>query len=90
MGQRIKGQETVVSFVGTEGSEEGLTDVQSSESEFQMQILTDGYLGETSDRRDDIFRGASGSISIHLETPQYFAFARRVIDRAQRRTPGRG
>ena len=31
---------------------------------------------------------ASGTITVHLEDPQYLAFMQRALDRAQRRSPG--
>lgn len=90
MSQRLKGQETVISFVGPTGDEEGLQDVSSFEAELMIDNLQEGYLGETADRFDDIFMGVSGRVEIHMETPQYFRFTQRVQDRAQRRTPASG
>lgn len=90
MPQRIKGQETRVTFTGPNGLEEGLSDVQDLEVELQMEVLTEGYLGETTNRRDDIFNGATGRVNIHLETSEYFRFAERVKNRAQRRDAASG
>jgi len=88
--QRIKGQEVSVVFVGPTGTEDTFGAVQSFEATTQMEILTEGYLGETSNRRDDIFNGLTGSVDIHLQTNEYAAFWRRVKDRAQRRSPAAG
>lgn len=90
MPQRLKGQEVKITFNGPEGLEEGLTDVQNFEAEFQEEILTEGYLGETTNRRDDIFNGVSGSAELHVEQAAYFRFVQRVKDRSQRRTPATG
>jgi hypothetical protein len=90
MAQRIKGQEVSLSFVGPSGSEDGLADVLNFEAELQMEILREGYLGETVDRRDDIYRGVSGRCELHLESGAYFRFTQRVQDRAERRTPADG
>lgn len=90
MAQRIKGQEVTLSFATPDGQAEGLTDIVSFEAELQMEILREGYLGETTDRRDDIFRGVSGRAELHLETQEYLAFTQRVQDRAERRSPAAG
>lgn len=85
---RIKGQETAVTVTGPLGSEDGFKAVQSFEAEFLLNILEEGYLGEVAPRFDEIFMGASGTMDVHLEDPQYLAFVRRVLDRATRRNPG--
>lgn len=90
MSQRLKGQEVRITFNGPGGLEEGLTDIQNFEAEFQEEILTEGYLGETTNRRDDIFNGVSGSAELHIQQAAYYRFVQRVKDRSQRRTPATG
>lgn len=87
MGQRVKGQEIELQIVGPDGREEGLGDVVSGTIEFQLDILTQGLLNETSDRRDDIFRGVRLEMEVQLETALFTEFITRVKDRAQRRSP---
>lgn len=90
MAQRLKGQETVVRFTNPDGSQEGLEDVLSFDAEMDMEILRERYLGETADRFDDIFKGITGSMEIHVETQEFLVFQQRVQDRAERRTPASG
>lgn len=90
MAQRLKGQETVLSFTNPDGDQEGLQDVLNFEAELDIETLSEGYLGETADRFDDIYHGVSGQVEIHMETDDYFRFAERVQDRAERRTPASG
>ncbi len=85
MGQRIKGQEVTVSMNGPDGVEEGLEVVQSFEAEFMFDILQEEYLGETADRFDEIFKGVSGNMEIHMETGKWFSFTEKIQDRASRR-----
>ena len=85
MAQRLKGEDTVITFTGPDGSEDGLSDISSFEAELQFDILKEGYLGETTDRRDDIFRGVTGSIDINISSADYFRFTQRVQDRAENR-----
>lgn len=87
MGQRIKGQEIELSVVGPDGREEALGDVVSGTIEFQLDILTQGLLNETADRRDDIFRGVRLEMEVQLETGLFTDFINRIKDRAQRRAP---
>ncbi len=87
MAQRIKGQEVRVVMVSPSGTETSLSDVQSFEVEPQMEVLSEGYLGETTERKDDIFKGCSGSMEINLESADFFKFQQAVIERSQRRTP---
>jgi len=86
MAARIKGQEVELQIVGPSGREESLGDVVSGTIEFQMDILTQGLLNETSDRRDDIFRGVRLEMEVQLERGDVTDFINRVKDRAQRRT----
>lgn len=87
MGTRIKGQEIELQIVGPRGREESLGDVVSGTIEFQFDILTQGLLNETADRRDDIFRGVRLEMEVQLETSDFTTFINRVKDRAQRRSP---
>lgn len=90
MAQRIKGQEVTLSFVGPTGDEDGLQDVVSFEAELDIEILEEGFLGETANRFDDIYNGTTGRMELQIENRDYFRFQQRVQDRAQRRTPAAG
>lgn len=88
MAQRIKGQEVEVLLVVDGAPKTSVTAIKSFEVEFQLDILTEGYLGETSSRRDEIFNGVSGSLEFDLESGDLLDIAQQIIDRARRRTPG--
>ncbi len=90
MAQRIKGQEVVLGFTHPNGDQAGLEDVVSFEAELDIEKLQERYLGETADRYDELFHGVNGQCELHLESSDYFRFAERVQDRAQRRTPAGG
>ena len=87
MGQRIKGQEVQVLLIAGGVPVETLTAVKSFEVAFQIDTLTEGYLGETTDRRDAIFKGISGKMELHMEDQTILILARAIIDKARRRTP---
>lgn len=85
--QRIKGQEVEVRIV--RGGEEltTITDVRSFEMAAQLELLTEGYLGETSDRRDEVYRGYRGGMELHFENRDLLDLTRSIIDRARRQDP---
>lgn len=88
MGQRIKGQEVEVLLVMDNVVQDQLTAVKNFQMSYDFEILTEKYLGEKSDRFDEIFNGYSGSFGINFDSPDVFDFFNAVKDRAQRRTPG--
>lgn len=85
MAQRIKGQEVVLDVISEAGREEALGDVVSASITYQLDILKQRLLGETTDRKDDIFRGLEGEMELQLETRDALRFIDRVKDRATRR-----
>ena len=85
--QRIKGQEVVLSFTDSNGNDESIGDPQDFEMTLMFEILQEDYLGETTSRFDDIFRGVSGSTNLHLEGPEIFSFTEMLELRSKRRSP---
>jgi len=85
---RIKGQEVELIFVEDNSPLPTMVDVRSFEMAAQLDILKEGYLGETTDRRDSVYRGYRGRMEIHMENRQVLDFTRRLVDKARRRTPG--
>lgn len=88
MAGRAKGQDVrIVVTSSVAGQEDSITAVQSFEMSWQMEIKSEGYLGETANRKDDILMGIRANAKLHLERAAYFRFVQRVTDRAQRRLP---
>lgn len=88
MSQRIKGQEVEVLVVVNGVPQENTTDVRNFEFEFMTEILKEGYLGETTDRYDSIFRGIRGKFEFHFENNQIFQIIQSIVAKARRRLPG--
>lgn len=88
MSQRIKGQEVEVLLVVDGSPQDTITDVKSFEIGFQLDILSEGYLGETTDRKDSIFKGVRGNMELHFENPDVFKLFTAIVNKARRRTPG--
>ncbi len=90
MGLRVKGEDTRLTFSTPTGPAEGLDLIESWEATLQLEIQRQGYIGEKSDRRDEIFKGCAGQCVVHMDSPGYLRFTQLVQDRAQRRTPASG
>jgi hypothetical protein len=86
--QRIKGQEVEMLLVVNGVAQTTTTDVRSLEIAPKLEMLEEGYLGETTDRYDEIYKGIRGTVELHFENADVFAFFQSVVDRARRRTPG--
>lgn len=86
--QRIKGQEVEVRLIVNNRLKDTITDVRSFEVAMQLEILKEGYLGETTDRRDEVFRGVRGRMELHFENQDILTLAQQIVDRARRRQPG--
>jgi hypothetical protein len=85
MAQRIKGQEVTLDISGPDGREETLGLVASASITYQMDILKQRLLGETTDRKDDIFRGVEGECELQLDQRDALRFIDTAKSRAQRR-----
>lgn len=85
---RIKGQEVELIFIENNVPLTTIADIRSFEMAAQLEITREGYLGETTDRRDSVYRGFRGRIEVHMENKDVLEFVRRLIDKARRRTPG--
>ncbi len=86
--QRIKGQEIEILLILDGVVQENLTDVRSFEVAAKLEIKEEGYLGEKTNRYDEIFNGMRGRMELHFENRGVFDFTFAVMDRAKRRTPG--
>jgi len=86
--QRLKGQEVELIIVENDAPLTGIADVRSFEMAAQLEILREGYLGETTDRRDSLYRGYRGRMELHFENRDVLDLMRRLVDKARRRTAG--
>lgn len=67
--------------------EKTLTAIKSFTFEAMIEVKQEGYLGETSDRFDDIYKGCQGSIVFHPESTDAWTLIAFIRDRAARRAP---
>jgi len=85
---RIKGQEVEVLVVVDGAPKTNMTSVRSFEVTLNTEIMSEGYLGETTERKDSIFKGVSGKIELHFDNQEVMKVYQAIVDKARRRTPG--
>ena len=85
--QRVKGQEVTILIVQDGALQAELTDIRNFEYESQLEIKSQGYLGEKANRKDDVFNGIKGSMELHLHSQDWWNFKQAIIARAKRETP---
>jgi hypothetical protein len=86
--QRVKGQEVEVSLIVDGEIADTTTDVRSFEFAYKLETKEEAYLGEKTNRYDEIFNGMRGRIEFHFENQDVFDIIQSIVDRAKRRTPG--
>lgn len=85
--QAIKGQEVSILFVRASVLEDTLTGTTDFEFEPKIELKERGYLGEKSNRHDEIFNGSKFTGTIHIHTQDWFNYSLAIIQRAKRQTP---
>lgn len=87
-GNRIKGQEVDVLMMENGQLVGSLSAVKSFEFKFQLEIISEGYLGERTERKDSIFKGISCSMEINHDDRAALSLFSRIVEKAKRRVPG--
>ena len=88
MATRILGQDSVVTIVQDNQPVAAIDSIKSLEITLQTEILKEQFLGETTDRRDEIFRGVAGKMEAQLSSDALLQLANAIVQRAQNRQSG--
>ncbi len=88
MSNKLLGQDVTISMVAGKEVIDSISAVVSFEVTAMLEIKREGFLGATTDERDETFHGLSGNMEIELRDKKIFTFVDKIIDRATRRTPG--
>lgn len=88
LGPRSKGQDVHVLIVQNRTVLETITAVRSFEITPKMKKLVEGYLGESTNRYDDVYDGVEGKFDVDEESKDIHVLRRAIIDRARRRVAG--
>lgn len=88
MSQRVKGQEVELFIIKDGRVVTSFSEIRSFEIEWQLELKSEGYLGETTNRKDSVFNGIRGKIEIHSSNKDVFDVVQALVDKARRRTAG--
>lgn len=88
MAQRILGQNTVVSIIVNSAPQTEINSIRSFSFNYELELKDEGYLGESTNRKDSVFKGIKFDMEMHLANNAAFQLIKTAIDKAQRRTPG--
>lgn len=86
--QRIKGQETLITVQQDGVPKLRVDTISDTEVIFELDILQEGYIGETSDRFDAVFKGMTIRLTGHMTNREVIDIADAIAKRAQRRAGG--
>ena len=81
---RIMGQDVSILIVQDGELQDTLTAISNFEGELEFEIISKGYLGEKTERKDMVFKGVKFNGELNPFTQDIFAFAQSVKDKAQR------
>ncbi len=85
--QRLKGQEISVRVLTDGKLVKSIDSIASFNEEVDLEIKSDGFLGESVNRFDEILNGYGGDFEMQLTSSAFIDFQEAIIARATRRTP---
>lgn len=86
--QRIKGQEVSVRIIQDGVVVQEIDSIANLNESTALELKEAGYLGETTNRFDEILNGFGGDMEINLTRANWIQLELAVIRRARRETPG--
>jgi hypothetical protein len=85
--QRVKGQETTVIVVANGVVQSTLNDVSNFNAELDFEVISKGYLGQTTNLKDMIFNGAKFDLELNTYTQDWTTLVSVIKALAQRTAP---
>jgi hypothetical protein len=87
--QRLKGQEIQFRILQDTELLDAVTAFGAFNEKMELEMKQDGFIGETTDRYDDVFKGWKVDISkMHIFSTDFAALQAAIESRARRITPG--
>lgn len=86
--QRIKGQEVAIEVLVNGVQQATFSDVRSFSVTPRLEKKEEGYLGELTNRYDEIFNGVDFDLEVNFHDEGVLTFVSQVVERASRRVPG--
>jgi hypothetical protein len=85
---RIRGTGVELLISTNNSPRQNITNIRSFEMTPELEILSEGYLGMTTELKDMIYNGLTGKFEMHFENQDILRFTSEMVDKATRRTPG--
>lgn len=84
---RLRGQEVEIRVTQAGSVLQSVTAVSTFDDTVETETSQQGFLGEMSDRYDDILHGYSWNLEFQINRATWVQLQRAITDRAQRKTP---
>lgn len=82
---RVMGKSVTVRFTRDKVLLQSVTAIKNFTFETRQRIITEGYLGESAQRQDEIFDEVGGSFGVHPEGTEILSLQQMIADRSRRR-----
>lgn len=86
--QRILGQQVSLIIIQDSAPLQELDCIRSFSFTYELEMKDEGYLGETTNRKDSVFKGVKLDMELHTNNKRIFQFIQSAVDKARRRVPG--
>lgn len=88
MSTRVKGQDVEIVILLNGEPLRSLNFARNVDFTYKLELQQEGYLGETTDRYDSVFKGIEGNIEFHFDNSAPLALVTAAVNKARRREPG--
>ncbi len=85
--QRVRGQESEVRMIKDGVLYDTITKITNFNAELMLEVISQGFLGGTTEEKDEIFNGVKYGFEAQLDGPEWFDMEMAILKRAQRLTP---
>lgn len=84
---RLKGQEVNIQVVQDGVVQASIDSISSFNDTMKADLKEDGFLGETTNRYDEVFNGHSGGMEVHLTSQDWMVLRAAIKARMRRQQP---
>jgi hypothetical protein len=86
--KRLIGQDVEVILIVNGEPRDTLTAIKSFEVTFQNEIKDEGFLGETTNRKDTVFNGIKGRMEMQTDNKDLWVLFKSIVDKSRSRQAG--
>ena len=80
---RVKGQHVSVNIIVDGETQTAIDSVTSFDMEIELDLTSEGFLGELTNRRDETYTGVNGSLEIQFQDEGVFNFFNSIVQRSK-------